>query len=338
MKQPWFFAFMSVTITTSACVGLRGHSIDQSEARVRLVADELVETSDWSGYSCPQLLTQILRRTFPERDRGLLVALGPQEWGVSIPGSGGVPSGSLLFRERQYNFFADGARGDDLSFISEGQGLRPREQSLEIEGTGETISYNVAYFGPETPNDWLLSRGAHLVEMEINGGNGGLEYLLATDVQILDGTPEYPISIVGSLNSARDLFDAWSEELEPLTDEMMRGLRSDLPEGFNGRRTVREYGGVWPTWYDESSELEVVILTCPVEQTEGPEREVVPTPCAYDPVHGYAPCAYRDPEEPPRTVTQVRQYGYGMGVRYRFDRQGRLLLEERYTPRSYVPN
>ena len=64
----------------------------------------------------------------------------------------------------------------------------------------------------------------------------------------------------------------------------------------------------------------------------------MPTPCAYDPVHGFDPCSYPDPEEPRPMVTQVRQYGYGVGARYRFDRQGRLIHEERYTPRSYVMN
>ena len=106
MKQACVCVLM--LLTTSACGGLRIHSVGQSESRVRLVADEIVETNDWSGNFCPQLSTPTLRRTFPERDRGLLVALGPQEWGVSIPGPGGALSGSLLFRERQYNFLRTG--------------------------------------------------------------------------------------------------------------------------------------------------------------------------------------------------------------------------------------
>ena len=49
MKQTCFGVLM--LLATSACGGLRGHSVGQNESRARLIADELVELSDWSGHS-----------------------------------------------------------------------------------------------------------------------------------------------------------------------------------------------------------------------------------------------------------------------------------------------
>ena len=171
-----------------------------------LVAEKLTELREWTGHHCPHPFPQTQPQTFPKRDRGLLVALGTQEGGLSVSGKGGR-SNNLLFRKRQYNFYAEGAFGINLTFLSNGQGLRPTKRTVVKDETGESLTYDVAFFGPETPNDWGLSSEAHLVEIEINGGIGGFKYLTATDVRILDGTPEYPLSIIGSLNAARDLFD-----------------------------------------------------------------------------------------------------------------------------------
>jgi hypothetical protein len=124
--------------------------------------------------------------------------------------------------------------------------------------------------------------------------------------------------------------------MEPITKEMMRSNREGLPEGFNGRRIVKGKVGVWPTWHDESDALKMVIADCPAETAEGLEREVVPTP-AYDPIHGPAPCVVELPGPRPK-VRQVRQYGYGQAVHYRFDRQGDLMLETRYKPRLWKWN
>ena len=160
--------------------------------------------------------------------------------------------------------------------------------------------------------------------------------MTATDVKILDGTPEYPLSIVGSLNAARARFDNWTEPLKTLTDEMIQRRRAELPEGFDGKRTAKKREHVWQSWYDEVGELEVVILSCLMEQTQGPDRQIKSKPCAYDPKHGSAPCVMDDPEKPPRPIPQFKTYGYGMGAKYRFNRQGRLIFEERYLPRSHV--
>jgi len=332
-----FHLAISLTIAAAGC----SHTQIGSEVQrfgkgpvVHLVAEELVEHSDWSGYWCPDLFPPTQHRTFPGHDRGLLVAVGAQDWGTTI-GIRGISSHSAGVG--YYAFFAEDTPAASLNFISEGQGYRFQKHTLARDEEGNAIAFNAARFGPDTPNDWQLSRGAHLVEVEINGGLEGSGHFIATDVQVLDGTAEFPLGIEDSLTSARALFDVWSEEMEPVTKEMMRSHREELPERFKGRRYVGGSVGVWPTWYDESGELEVVIVECPMETTEGPEREVEPTPCAYDPVHGFAPCI-EEPPGPKPTVREARQYGYGQAVRYRFDRQGKLMLETRYIPRSFPSN
>ncbi len=67
-------------------------------------------------------------------------------------------------------FFAEDSLGTSLNFVSEGQGYRFQKHTLARDENGNAIAFNAGRFGPDTPNDWQLSRGAHLVEVEINGG------------------------------------------------------------------------------------------------------------------------------------------------------------------------
>ena len=112
MKNRCFSSLFLAAMMMSACAG-------QNASKVSLAPDKLVELREWAGHGCPQILPPRKHRTqaFPKRDRGILVALGKQDWGDSVS-DGGSPG--LLFQNRQYNFFAEGAVGLSLSFPSKG--------------------------------------------------------------------------------------------------------------------------------------------------------------------------------------------------------------------------
>ena len=308
-----------------------GASVRHSTAALQPPVHGIELLREWRGYR--QLIPG--NQHWPVRAgrlRGLLVASGAQDWGATLNWSGGVGAG-----RGEYQFFAEGASAVAIYFASEGEGISfLREWSVPTPAG--SAAFDAAQFLPETPNPWGLSRSAHLVEVELNGGRGGQGiHSVITDAQLLDGSVEYPIVVEESLLLARARFERWLALQEQARERLVREQRSALPEGFAVKRS-RERTMLWPSWYDERGELEVLMAYTRREIAVGPERrseERPCPPCPCDPRHGCAPCVQCVPDPHPRLVRDRRSLFLSVAAQYRFDRNGTLLHERRYTPYAH---
>ena len=263
----------------------------------------------------------------PGRVIGLLYAAGEQPWGTTYHHAGVAPT---IPGRTEYRFVTGTSSPWALYFVSDGRG----ENFMQMPGAERT--YDVAMFRPDTPNGWGLERPAHLVELEVDGGRGGIAdyvHFIATDARVLDGTEGYPRDVTTTLVALRDLLDARLAE---------DGFEADVSEAGGG-----EIGAVFradvaaleartadgtdagthttiashPTWDPDTHRLVVLFFT-----TRFVARVVVreePFRCA-----PRAPCAAPRPPEP-----ETHRGGVQLAIRYEVDATDTVVREITYAAR-----
>ncbi len=191
-------------------------------------------------------------------------------------------------------------------------------------------------FLPGTPNPWGLRRAAHLVEVEVHDGRGALEAgtFVATDVRVLDGTPEFPSAVDGLLIALRHRFDA---EVERRTSEMTALLEfaeAELEPDLQPIGASAEATGLMPLWDPSERVIEVTIYREVEHRAQGPTRQHT-TVCPG--CESGRPCMRC--EAGTFRVTRAVRLVVAIAARYRVNGRAELLRETLYAPlRTVLPD
>lgn len=192
-------------------------------------------------------------------------------------------------------------------------------------------TYDVAMFRADTPNEWGLGRPAHLVELEVDGGRGGIAdyvHFIATDARVLDGTEGYLPDVTETLIALRRLFETRLEEEGFEDDGSAIGavFRADV-EALLARTADGTDAGTHataathPTWDADAHRL-VVLLFATRFVARRTER-AHPWSCPPG-----APCA---PPRPPEV--EIHRGGVQLAIRYEVDPTNTVVRETSYAPR-----
>ena len=166
----------------------------------------------------------------PARVIGILYVAGPQPWGGAINHMRGIEASP---DRREYKFGFDRSSPYAIYFESDGRGYNVLND-WQVQTPNGTMLIDSAMYLQDTPNAWGLHRRAHLVEIEVNrgqGGVGGHVHFVGTDVRVLDGTASHPLRVEDVLLQLTARF------------QQERGVRSQ---------------GIWPTWIEREGVLEVL--------------------------------------------------------------------------------
>lgn len=258
----------------------------------------------------------------PGRVIGLLYAAGEQPWGTTYHHAGVAPA---IPGRTEYRFVTGPSSPWALYFVSDGRG----ENFMQMRGAERT--YDVAMFRPDTPNRWGLGRPAHLVELEVDGGRGGIAdyvHFIATDARVLDGTEGSLRDVTTTLVALRDLFDAQlaedgfeadASEIGAVFHADVAALEARTADGTDAgtHTTIASH----PTWDADTHRLVVLFFA-----TRFVAREVVrEVPWSCPP---RAPCAPPRPPEP-----ETHRGGVQLAIRYEVDATDTVVRETTYAPR-----
>jgi hypothetical protein len=166
----------------------------------------------------------------PARVRGIVYVAGPQPWGGAINHMRGIEASP---DRREYKFSFDRSSPYAIYFESDGRGYNYLHGWQVPTPTGP-MHINSAMFLQDTPNTWGMNRRAHLVEIDVNhgrGGVGGHVHFVGTSVRVLDGSASHPMRVEDVLLQLTARF------------QQERGQRST---------------GIWPTWIESEGVLEVL--------------------------------------------------------------------------------
>ncbi|MFO0696889.1 MAG: hypothetical protein U0230_25175 [Polyangiales bacterium] len=260
-----------------------------------------------------------------ERETGLLVPARTR-WGTLVAWS--PIMGQLVFSAGLdgYTFASRGWNPWLLYFPSSGEGqnfLRNWQRPL---ADGTIGHFDAASFGPTTPNRWGLSRPAHVVEVEVNGGRGGGTdlHFVATEVRVLDRTRELPLDPVAALDEAADCFselvEASQNELSAKLERASSGLSVDA--SWEPEREQR-LEAIAPSFDPDSRRLRIVHALRIVRTRTKRVTHTIVSHCPPG-----APCM------PPRPETRVTTRGYGVDLveELEFDAEGRRVVVRAHGP------
>jgi hypothetical protein len=176
-------------------------------------------------------------------------------------------------------------------------------------------------FGPDTGEALCLGACAHLVELEVNDGRGGVGiHFVATQVTVIDDS--IAMSIPRVIEDLRARFGANNEQqsraLEREYTKAASGINPAIPIG------QREDGPIqlWPTWRVEQGQLDVLIWQTGRASGEllGGLEIIKPTVCPPG-----APCAYR--ESGTFRIVSEALITHEVAAHYRVDGSGTLVEE-----------
>jgi hypothetical protein len=234
-----------------------------------------------------------------------------------------------------YSFSFDGSSPYSVYFEATGHG----ENRLEQWSTGNLPRpYNVERFHHDTKNSWHLSKRVHLVQVEVNDGDGqafsGIHFV-ATDVGVLEGTAEFPLDVEASMAEVTREFDqllqkksqalqstltkeraAQKQERGP-TISRYHSERIDEPEGLSGAHL---------SFDTEKGVIRVIMIHRLVEKSVLEYRPSPAPPCPPG-----APCMRF-----PGPSDKVTWYGAEMAAIYEIDRKGYVRLVKVEPPRRLV--
>ncbi|MCB9561552.1 MAG: hypothetical protein H6709_09310 [Kofleriaceae bacterium] len=264
--------------------------------------------------------------------------LGPREVGLVIASSG--PWGELIGwtpfiappraagDHAPYWFYNRGGSAQAVYFASDGRGQNfLRDWQVPLPG-GRIGHFDAAMYDALTPNPWGLSAEAHLVEVEVNGGEGAPPNLhfVVTDARIVDGTDAYPLVAADALTAARAAWDRWVVATRPVTDQTIEDARAASGEPY-GDETVQTEVGLLPTWLPESRVLRVTFYRR-VRRTSTRTAMVSPRQTC----RKGAPCMVRHPVR----TTSTHSYGAEQALIVDLDDHGRIVDEVSFGPSPIV--
>jgi len=261
---------------------------------------------------------------------GIIWSAGRQPWGSGYE-HGAMPSSS---KDRiEYKFGVNGSSPYAVYFVSSGQGYNFLSNwSVPIpraaNGGGTYVQYNAAMFNAKTPNNWGLSRLAHIVEVDVNDKQGGTGiHFVVTNARVVDGTSAFPPRADDVLIGLRARFNTYLATQEDT-------MRAKLTKAVNAQPKTLHFGlqtigpvGVFPTWNTARGAMEVVFTRQTTQTGQGTARRSVNRcpPCPPG-----APCAACDDRlfARPQSVEVSAQ----TAVRYVVDKSGEVIAETRYLP------
>jgi hypothetical protein len=212
-----------------------------------------------------------------------------------------------------------------LYFASHGEGVHFLKQWRVPLPDKTSWVVDAAMQRPGAGAPWGFSAPAHLVEVEVNGGQGAASNLhfVATKARILDGTSEYPIVSSRALDDARLRFDAWRDACGAAIDEAFSEAARSPSGPPVGPEKETAYEAIAPTWDAGAAELRVPFFRRVVRASERTERKMVVHACPPG-----APCL------PPREEMVTTRHGYGVEIAYEaaYDREGKLVATHAFGP------
>lgn len=265
--------------------------------------------------------------SYKSTGRGLLVAsngkFGPLlVWTRTV--------GRLLpsVRNSPYWFLADGKSPVVVYFPSKGEGINFLRNWSVPAWTG-SATFDAAEFTPDTPNGFGLNSEAHLVEFEVNGGQGGSGiHFVMTKVKVLDGTKEYPLAPTKALESALATWKNWLASQTSNMDKLVADASRSTPGKPYGPERDEVNGATIPTWLDTERTLRVSFYH---QMTRTSTREVTRSRPYHCPPG--APCAAPMPE----TLTSTRSYGVEAAMTIDIDVTGAIVNATSFGPSATLP-
>jgi hypothetical protein len=263
----------------------------------------------------------------PSTVRGVLVATLPERADPTpYTFSGPAGQASPLWFVNGHGF--QGA----ARFVSDGRGgsfVRVARETLE----GRKLEIDSAYFTPGLANPWTLKRAVHLVDVEVNGGQGDAtkdSQFVITNVRVLDRSEILPLDLDAVVAALSQRAASRLKELESEGEVRRRAAESSIdaaarrlpPKEWDGWST--EYAPQpWVSWDDTKRELSVLHVQRRPARYEAPARPL-PVRCAPG-----QPCAQM--MEVPRFQIDVLQ-----AVRHTVSAAGVLREEITFEPQVRV--
>ena len=211
-----------------------------------------------------------------------------------------------------------------------------------------------------------LKAAAHLVRVTVNAGEGFYgDGALYSDLEVLDGTAEYPIVIARTMHEAKARWDRYRAAQQGAFNRVMeegrRRIEADvaatyrrdpevpevrpygpsdpegrLPPGVAPSRAKARFGpdrdtvyaGFFPSWRDDPGELSLLFGHQLFRERSRSFREMQIPTCPPG-----APCLH------PMMVTTTEQKTHGAAIAYAitFDRNGKVIREEPFPPVPVEP-
>lgn len=228
-------------------------------------------------------------------------------------------------RVRTYELHAAGVSPRMLWFaFPETQGAATGSERAVRTLDGEVRSFATQALTPGTKNPWGLRAEAHLAALEVTGGEGNARApryeLVVTAVQILEGQPGYPRSVVDLLDGARAAFDLFVAAETPRVADLLRQEEATVIEEVPvpAREEVAE--AIFPYWDDDRRRLVVLFYRSVTRLTE------YGVPCMF--VYEGMPAEQRS--------MQIRHgYGVELGQAMELDATGVLVALRSFDPAPF---
>lgn len=179
---------------------------------------------------------------------------------------------------------------------------------------------------PKTVADWGIAGPYALVEVEVNGGLGGpaAETFVATQMTLLDGTPEYPLHTARVVEELRGQFRAHLQEQKTAIALALGDAREKLPRGYRLSAAREQEELLYLTWLPESRQLRAVFRQRMGEKAFRPEDRAAPRP----------PAEPGEPPPPPRRAGVL--LGAEIGMAYDVSRKGTVERRRPLAPRVFA--
>jgi hypothetical protein len=190
---------------------------------------------------------------------GILFAMASNEYAPTLDWMRNIVANQP---PQPYWFGSDGSSPYALYFPSSGEGLNFLDDWTVPLANGRTTTYDAAMFTPQTNNPWGLSKDAHIVTLEVNDGRGSNSgvHFVATDVTVLDGTPEVPMDPVAVMREASADFEQDVASSEASIDAELAAARESAAPPASATLTESRAQGLWPTWRTQSNQLELTFV------------------------------------------------------------------------------
>ncbi len=251
----------------------------------------------------------------PARAIGIVFVTGRQPWGGSIDHLRNVIDRSSY--PQTYAFSAGRSSPHSVMWEATSGGALFMKDYSVCKPSGGELRLDATAYSEKSRNAYGLSRRAHIVELEVNHGQGGCGgTFVATASKILDGTPDIPMDPEAVILELRKRFD---NVVATYSDKLVVDTSGDT-NLKNVKRT--QTVGILPTWIATTRQLEVLFV-----YRDLAEGDTQASRGRVDPFLLARPA-------PPQT----RQVGHGvaMAARYTTDRTGRFLSEQIYLPSAFT--
>lgn len=285
---------------------------------------------------------------------GLLMVRG-SPWGYA---GALAPSGPRSYGDERFQLYVEGRSAGSFMLPARGTGPNISERPKPVELPDGGMVRAVMWLAQGTVPE--LKAAGYLVRVTVNGGKGFYgDGALYSDLEVLDGTAQYPIVIARAMDEAKARWDRYRASQKGRLDQMLDlGRRKveweisieeerkhrpgaapppydpeagALPPGVAPSRAQAKWGpdqetvyaGFFPSWRDDPGELSLLFSQRLVRERRRSYRHMQVHHCPPG-----APCL------PPRmeTMTEQKTHGAAIAFAITFDRSGKVIREEPFPP------